>query len=159
MPLFNPSTAGAASFRGCLATLSADQTAINATGAGYTIPFDGADVYDTDSIHDPVTNNTRLTIPSGVTKVRITGNVQSSGHTSATNVISLVRLFKNGSLDYAGSPSHQGPGATGAPTGTLVSPVLEVVAGDYFELGFFVTSDTSITIEAERTSFGVEIVA
>ena len=148
---------GSTAFRGCLAKLAADQTGVNAT-ANYTIPFDGADEYDTDGIHDPVTNNTRLTVPSGVSKVRIYGSVQVSNHTSATNVIIIIRVLKNGSLDYIGCPVHVCPGSTGGPLGSFASQALPVSPGDYFEMQFFVSSDTAVDIQSERTSFGMEIV-
>jgi hypothetical protein len=56
----------AASFRGALAKKTSDQTI---TTDGF-VTFD-AEEYDTDSIHDNSTNNTRFTVPTGVTRVKL----------------------------------------------------------------------------------------
>lgn len=54
---------GAPAFVGVQAINSAGQTVNNSVAA--QIAFDGTDAFDTDAFHDPSTNNTRLTIPSG----------------------------------------------------------------------------------------------
>jgi hypothetical protein len=78
---------------------------------------------------------TRLTVPAGVTRVRLTGN----SRLSSINVDDkLVRTFiyKNGAAGYVGIPYA----SVGTNAGTyayplnIASPIITVAAGDYFEL-------------------------
>lgn len=80
--------------------------------------------YDTDSIHSTVTNTGRLTVPSGVVKVRLSAGITlTSGATSV-----IVRIDKNVSSAYPGVPNPINDG------GAVVStPVLNVTGGDFFQ--------------------------
>jgi hypothetical protein len=98
------------------------------TGGGNNPSFSD-EVYDTDNIHESVTNPERLTVPGGVTKVRLAGQIL---FVNTTNSVSLS-LLKNGAT-FAGSPTDLRGGVT-APYGAIIpidSPVLTVVEGDYF---------------------------
>jgi hypothetical protein len=140
--------------RGCLAYKSADQTTANFTTAT-ALTFD-TDNYDTDAIHDIVTNTSRMTVPAGVSRVRLQGHVRVESHTASQYV--NVAIFKNGGVDYVGqTASIQLNNLTVAQV-AVTSPVLNVVAGDYFELFLEVGSDTSITVKGTRTWFSMEIV-
>lgn len=148
---------GGSSFRGALVTKAADQTTANYTGAA-AIAWD-SEAYDTDSIHDNVTNNTRLTVPSGVTKIKLGCGIALSSISS--NGI-FVRVFKNGSntFDTAGSGQLMlnNSDSTNA-RGNFWTPVLSVTAGDYFEINLSVNTDNSITVEAGASWFAMEIIA
>ena len=139
--------------RGALVHLAA-----NDVGADYTsiaaIPFD-AEAYDTDDIHDNSTNNTRLTVPAGVTHVRLTGCIALGSTTS--NEFHTCQIRKGGSADFVGAASSAvSIGSTFNHNNTTTS-ILEVVAGDYFEL-FFQHQNGTVTIDDDRTNFGMEIV-
>lgn len=142
-------------FSGALVKKTADQTTANySTGDGVVMAFD-AEVYDVGTWHDTVTNNSRLTVPSGVTRIRLNGHVSTSNY--ASGAPSKIDFLKNGAV--IGSPdcvmgcNH----FNGQCSTQAISPVLEVTTGDYFELRFH-TTDTSITITAANTCFFIEAV-
>lgn len=104
-------------FRGCLVYKTADQTSI-ASGDAITFP---ATSYDTDSI---VTSSSVLTVPSGVSKIRLSAHLP--GFTA------VIAIHKNGS----GSALTPGGFRVAATTNasTVVSGVLPVSGGDTFTL-------------------------
>ena len=67
------------SFRGALVRNSGNQSVDSSSGTD--LSWD-TEEYDTDSIHESVTNPTRLTVPSGVTKVKLSGKMYLQAHTS-----------------------------------------------------------------------------
>lgn len=132
--------------RGCVVERSTDQTAI---ALNDKILFN-AELYDTDSIHDTTTNTSRLTVPSGVTKVKLSAAIYGSGVTG-------YEVYKNGVLLTSG-----GMGVTVnsiLPNG-VTSAVLVVTAGDYFELNADTGSSGTVcgTTCAGRSWFGMEII-
>ncbi|TCN30356.1 hypothetical protein [Sinorhizobium americanum] len=145
--------------RGCLVGRSVDLTTINAS-SGYTVPFD-AESYDTDGIHDNVTSNTRMTVPSGWSYARVGFNI------FLTNVAvqegCLVRVVHKNSAGVEqsrrGLPIQEGANAdfTEWSTSGSSAPVA-VSAGDYFEL-LLICNDTSISILASYTAFWMELLA
>lgn len=139
-------------FQGALVKKAADQLTANYTTAT-AIAWD-AETYDTSGWHDTVTNNSRLTVPGGVTKVRLCANIAVAANTA--NTWSILDFRKNGSITFDGTCALLAE--TGATTNnmSLTSPVLEVVGGDYFETFFQTQSDTSITITATRSNFSIE---
>lgn len=149
----NP-TIARASFRGALVTRASDQTAANYS-AGAAVPFD-TESYDTDSIHDNSSNTTRLTVPSGVTKVRLTGNMFLSS-VNANEVVNLD-IRKNGVQFVMGLPNASGSNAFGFPRANVCSAVMTVTAGDYFEMFITTSGDASITVVATGTWFAMEII-
>lgn len=107
--------------------------------------------YDTGAWHDNVTNPSRLTVPSGVSYVRVCGNMVDTS--SVSGQFNLV-LYKNGSDTFPGACTMECETAGGDGV-SLVSPVIPVVPGDYFELYAFATS--SRTTDADvRTNFSIE---
>lgn len=141
------------SFRGAMVKKSADQTAADYTGAAI-MAFD-AEVYDTGGWHDTVTNNSRLTVPAGVTAVRVGGTVSISSSTADT--YKFLDIIKNGAT-FDGRPATSAEiGSTGVLL-NVVSGVLAVSAGDYFEMRLIEESDNSVTIIAAETTFWIEAV-
>lgn len=103
-----------------IVTKSADQSYSASQTAALTF---NTETVDTNGWHDNATNNTRLTVPSGVSRVRLTFSVYSTTQTDAR-----VWITKNGTAI--------GP-KLGKYFGTAVSAgsgILEVSPGDYFEL-------------------------
>lgn len=150
-----PSGGVGGSFRGALVKKSADQTGANfSVEAAVTWP---AEEYDTDGIHDNITNNTRLTVPSAVSKVRVGFGLFLSSITSGT--ATYATIYKNGAtyvgvarLHYTATPNSQWSGGTW-------TAVLNVSEGDYFELKIQSGADASVTVLAADSWFAMEIVA
>lgn len=121
------------------------------------IPWQEA-VYDTDDFWAGAAPS-RLTVPAGVTKVRLTASVSFEGLATAGSV--FAQFFRNGASLSPGS----GPTARQSNTGfsdnvlPLVSPVVNVTAGDYFEVRATVSmSGQDQILEDYRTWFALEVV-
>jgi hypothetical protein len=148
-------TGGGGSFRGALVKKAADQTAANYT-AGANVAWDAED-YDTDAIHDNVTNNSRLTVPSGVTKIRLSAAIEVLAGTLGTNNFVLLTITKNGA-NFPGRPGQLVSSGHNGAFVNVVSPVVTVTAGDYFQANLVIQTDTSVTIESDTSWFAMEIV-
>jgi hypothetical protein len=143
--------------RGALVYPSSTQSLSN--GVEAAISFN-TESYDTDSIHSNTTNNSRLTVPSGITKVKLSGNFQiasASDYTSGT-----LRIKKNGST-FIGGPyvGAEPSSSTGVVLG-VSSAVVEVTSGDYFELYASqvnsATASRSTNLIANGNWFAMEII-
>jgi len=145
-----------ASFRGCLVYLT---TNFVLPSSAYTPLGFAEEEYDTDSIHSTVTNNSRLIVPAGVTRVRLTGNVIMAGGSSG---ISQVNINKNGTNNFMGSAEHRRAlNTTVLPASNMSTPVLSVTAGNYFELVVLQTSGADTTAYGgafTSTWFAMEII-
>lgn len=110
-----------------------------------------SEAYDTDNIHDVTTNTSRLTVPTGVTKVKLSGE----GSNWSGGVACLMRFYKNGSASFAGNSQLYIPAvATQGGGGMISTAPVSVVAGDYFE--FYSTS--IINGYAYNAWFAMEII-
>ncbi len=143
---------GAFPFSGALVKPSVDLTTQDFSTAA-AIAFD-AETYDVGAWHDNSTNNTRLTVPTGVNRVRIAGNAHLNDIDANSHW--LLKILKNGALVPGLSRTHVDVNTTG-PALSVVSAVVEVVAGDFFEL-LIDTVDNSVTVEADDTYFAIEAV-
>jgi hypothetical protein len=143
-------------FRAAMVKKAADQTAADYTTAA-NIAWD-SEVYDTDGIHDNASNNSRLTVPAGVSYVKVGGTV-ATGSVVLGSEFNML-LLKNGSSSFDGSVRQvfEGPTTTLSPGGSFASGAIPVSPGDYFEINFQVIGDSSITITASRSNFWMEIV-
>lgn len=137
-------------FKGCLVKRSTDLAIPNAVVT--TINFDQED-YDTNSIHDNSTNNTRLTVPVGVSKVRVTATAQFP---NAGGSLRSFTICKNGAPPY---PVADVRGVIATTMYMhLSSPVISVISGDYFEVLTYQDSGSTLTINKDYLRFGLEIV-
>lgn len=144
-----------ARFMGARAKKSADQTAANYS-AGVIIAWD-AESFDTDAFHDTSTNNSRMTIPSGlgIKSVNVKGDVYVSS-LAASNYTSAV-LYKDGAQAFEGASAGDDNSATFTAKDCLViAQNVKVADGSYFEI-WFATADTSITVVADKSSFAIEV--
>lgn len=133
-------TGGGSTFVGVRARTSADQSL--GTDTMTYIPFDGTDDYDTDSMHDPSTNNTRLTVPAGEGgKYHVT----ASAFTSHTYGDGFCVLRKNGTTIVATGVMADHPGSVGA---AYASATLDLSAGDYIEFGIRVENASKSVTDA-----------
>lgn len=148
---------GGGSFSGAMVKKSANQTGADYSG-GVNIAFD-AEAYDVGGWHDNVTNNTRLTVPSGVNYVICAASVSMAN--VGTNVTIFLLLMKNGSATaiFDGAVGQQSfTGVTTDPTISFSSGAIPVSAGDYFEVFLLTAGDTSIDITAARCMFSIRAV-
>jgi hypothetical protein len=93
---------------------------------------------DTSGWHDG-TNPTRVTVPSGVSYVRLACNLQTSSNSSQV----VLSLIKNGSV-FVGSVSYDND-TTGQDFLNVCTGIIPVSPGDYFEATIFSTNARSIT--------------
>jgi hypothetical protein len=142
-------------FKGALLQRSTDLTSVSFP---VLIPFEST-VYDTDVFWD-AGNPSRITIPSGVTKVRLQGCVSLAA--SATSGGVYVSFAKNGGGDVAGCgvfTVRQGTSGYNNNDFAVSTAVLPVTAGDYFELRVTSTTSNWDDIRAStRTWFAIEVV-
>lgn len=117
-------------FRGCLANKTTNQ--VLTTGVNNIITLN-TEIYDTDAIHDTATNTERLTVPAGVTVVRLGAFVIYAS--AATAAYRYTALLKNNSV-VTGLPSDiRYPAGGGLQTyANLQSADIQVTAGDYFHI-------------------------
>ena len=95
-----------------------------------TATFDSEE-YDTDAIHDLVTNPERLTVPAGITEVKVHALMDFAANITGFRA---ALIQKNGGA-FVGAPTHNGTAnSAGTTTTALSSPTLHVTGGDYFEL-------------------------
>ena len=109
-------------------------------------------VYDTDAFWS-AGNPTRHTVPAGVAKVRLKGNLNwtfgGSGHRH-------IWVHKNGAL-FFGTAKESDEGDAGVEG--IGSAVVDVTPGDYFELIALQTSASTKNVTAdELTWFAIEVV-
>lgn len=148
-------------FSGALVVKSADQTTANFTAAFTALTWN-TETYDVGGWHDTGSNTSRLTVPSGVTHVKLTGAVGISEITGVTSSVYLA-VFKNGDTAAATRAINLpvvGPlvMSGGDYQLSLASGPLAVSSGDYFELYILVTSDTSVTVTAGQSFFAIEAI-
>lgn len=136
-------------FNGAKVDLTANLSLADYTTAT-AIAFDDED-FDTHGWHDTVTNNTRLTVPSGVTKVQLTGYLVLTSAT-ATEWVQL-QILKNGTTEVANTRLEAG----GTTPLVNVSALDECTATDYYELLVRVEADTSTQV-LQGTWFAVQAV-
>lgn len=134
---------------------SGAQANVDFSGSGANVAFD-AEVYDTDAFHDTVTNNSRITIPSGlgIKKVRIVGGFQANNFTAEQSF--ALRIYKNGAELKRGCGTMWNDSDSSAIRAQAVSGSIAVAAADYFELHGDSTGDTAVDVDAE-TSFSLEV--
>jgi len=110
------------------------------------------DVYDTDNIHDPLSNSTRWTMPVGFTKFEMIIGYKLDSFGSAQDGLGHVRLRKNGitngavdsiqvgswipwNSDASGGGTNESGGGTGeAGMQAWYSGLINMDAGDYVEV-------------------------
>ena len=144
-------------WRGCRAYRTSNTTGVT---TGSAISWN-ASTLDTDSIWSSGAAS-RLTVPSGVTKVRLFWSVAYEALLTAGSV--FARPQKNGAA--FGTTEHYGSdigrqGTTGFNDNTShgFSGVLSVVGGDYFELlAIFSMTGQDQIISERRTWFEMEII-
>lgn len=142
-------------YRGALVRKASNQTGANYTTAT-AVGWD-QEARDTDSIHDNVTNNTRLTVPSGFTEVELRGQIVLASGTADDFV--QVDIRKNGSGTYNGAGKAIWEAGATTPQVQVFTAVLTVTGGDYFELFLRTQTDASVDITAADSWFEMKLIA
>lgn len=139
-------------YRGCVARKTGNQSI--STSSTTALAFDAADSIDTDGIHDPSSNNERLTVPAGVTKIRLRAFIPWA---AAANGFRQAFFVKNGATTLDAERVDPGNGSTGIYQ-TIVSEPLIVTSGDYFNVAVWQDSGGSVNVAGARAWFEMEIV-
>ena len=138
-------------FRGALVHINAPQVISNITLTAVNWDLE---VYDTDSIHESITYPSRLTVPAGVTFVKLVGNIYWADNSTGFR---YFVIYKNGDL-FNGSPILRCP-ATGTSEGNICSPVVAVTGGNYFTLVVYQSSGGNLNVvNYQGTWFAMEII-
>lgn len=153
---------GGGGIRGALAYRTTTQSIPNAV---FTSLLFTQEAYDTDNIHNNVTNPNRLTVPAGVTQVRFHAGIQFVANFTGTR---LIRMRKNGLLiSVDDDRSAYQPWVTFSPHiqnihdhGTvLLTGLCLVAAGDWFELQCWQSSGGNLNTIGSRPFLEMEIIA
>ena len=124
-------------FYGAMAARNSNQTISNDTWT--TVTWD-AEVHDTDSMFSTSTNPTRITVPTGVTQIRVSSFIYYQWHASKAQGLHrhVQRIKKNGSFHaYGFSIFADFAAANYNFMAGSYWPVLFVTPGDYIELEVF----------------------
>lgn len=146
-------------FRGALVFKSANQ---NITIGTLTILTWNQEVYDTSNLHNN-TNSSRLTVPAGVTRVRLNANVSWAQGVLATAGIE-IELLKNAAPFRGGFHVFVEDDISAATGGLRMngsSPPLLVTGGDFFEVRVRQNTSISLNVEADGgngTWFAMELI-
>ena len=138
---------GSKAFSGAFLKKSSNQSLISGTNTKITFDIEN---YDTNNIHDNTTNNTRLIVPSGVGKVKISGG-------AGAGPFQLLQIYKNNNSYINNISMSVGQFSNLQQYLFISTPVIEVFAGDYFELLMYTTDPTG-TAGFGVTWFAMEII-
>lgn len=142
------------SHRGALVRRTSDQAIPNSTQT--TLSWQTTE-YDTSSIWS-AGSPTRLTVPTGVTKVKLYAEVRFDANITGDRSLNIQ---KNGA-GFVGSGNQSMRACSGGAQTTTVqsfTPVIVVTAGDYFELKCTQTSGVSLNVQSGNpTWLAMEIV-
>lgn len=143
----DPTGGGSAPVKEAKVAKTAPQTIPDATTIYLTFE---SEEYDTDSFHDTVTNNTRLTIPENGTYL-VLGQVEFAPDNTADR---LACIQKNGSINLG---LVRQPSITNAGTSQRIQVVAHapLIAGDYVELRAFQNTGGNLDVLTPGTFFSI----
>ena len=130
---------------GCKVVTSAAQA--TASGTFLFVAFAAADIRDTDAYHDIVTNNTRMTVPTGMGGIyRLTAHVE--WQINATG----QRLLGYRVTGVTTTWMESRVGVTTFETRQSGSEEIALVAGDYVEIVAMQNSGAGLNVNLARAS-------
>lgn len=143
---------GGSTYRGAVAAFSVDQLVT----IGDTILAFNVTNFDTDSVHDNAVNNSRMTVPAGVTKVKFFFSISFYNTDTATSYSARLRKNSGGDINIFTVVSE--PNGYG-PTNALSSAMATIActAGDYFEVIFNNVDRSGTMARATDTFFEMQI--
>ena len=141
--------------RGALVTHTTNTTNIS---GGVILDWD-TESFDTDGFHDTVTNNSRFTIPAGVTKVKISAQIALTDLSVSSETFLSFRI-NGGNLSpvVQGTYKDDSTGGFSNRAYQIESYVIDVVEGDYLEIRVNNSSTSNDDIKATDTWFSLEVV-
>jgi len=150
IPAWAAAGGGGVPFGGALVQSGSNQSIITATFVPLTF---SSNVYDTDSLHNPAVNPTRLTVPAGWTKVRLYGGIQWASDSIGRR---WIMFYKNGA-SFPGHAESQYLPRNNAENSNA-SPPVPCAENDYFELVVRTASSGTDTIQGpqDATYFAIE---
>lgn len=125
------------------------------TALGWTTQFWHYNPANTGFFLDVVTNNSRITMPSGydTSMVRLRGQVALENITAGD--WAELKILRNGSGTPIGRSTHYIPNTASAIQ--IESRPLFVNAADYFELFLQIGADTTVDVKAYESWFEIEV--
>ena len=144
---------GLTAFRGALVDLASNYSLADATNTA--IPWT-SEVEDPENLHSNTVNNTRITVPTGVSRVRPVGTVTFASNSTGLRQIQFV--LNGSSVEGIGTTSI-GANASGTTTINISGYPISVSPGDYVECKAYQNSGGSLNIvSGTSTWFGLEII-
>jgi hypothetical protein len=135
---------GSPTFVGANATKTANQSLANATLTAVT--FEGTDILDSNSFHNPSSNNTRMTIPTGYDgKYLIQATIEFASNTTGGREL---QIYKNGTtvLQYVTTDAE-------GSLSIAISGTFGLVATDYVEIRAYQSSGGALDIWATNSGY------
>lgn len=149
----------AGSFKGVLLTNTASQNIVSQpTTTDLTW---NTEEYDTDGFHDNVTNPERITVPAGVSKVRVGAEAAftSAGNGAGYRAIQITKT-PNDNFPRQMSSDLIEPNSTYGTTVRANCPIVDVAPGDYFvaKVRHLDGADLSVGGHNTSTKFWLEVI-
>ena len=134
--------ASGSTFVGCGVKKTTDQSLSNST---YTVVSWDSENFDTNTMHDNATNNTRITIPTGKSGYYLlTGGIAFNSNGTGNRI---VRVYKNGAdLRWLSSVAAAN---TGNFTIVPFSQTFSLTAADYLEIYAYQTSGGALSVMSD----------
>ena len=153
-PIINATGGGSSAFSGARLRGGISQSIPNSLVS--IVTWDQED-YDEGNWHDNVTNNSRLTVPAGVDRIRMNAKMVFASNSTGVRQFELLR---NGSTpDVANIDTRINATSDGNTEVTISSGVLEVTPGDYFEMRVLQTSGGNLSLFKTVSYFSIEAVS
>lgn len=129
----------------CKANRTTTQSIADLTATA--VSFDAADSWDTDSIHSPSTNPSRLTVPSGLGgKYLIVASVPWANHTTGWRDFT-IRANGSTGLDS----TRVGTGVANPYPISTITTIQQLAAGTYLEVVVWQNSGAALDVLAGAT--------
>jgi hypothetical protein len=129
---------------GCYIYKSASQTISTSTVTAVSF---NTESFDTDSMHDNVTDNTRITIPAGKAgKYQVNSTILFANNTTG---LRRIELWLNGSLFQQDSMAVSSNDGRAFMT---IASVLNLAAADYIEIYVFQSSGGNLDVWGDNTN-------
>lgn len=146
-------------YRGCVANRATSALTIP-TSTETAVIFQQPDTVDTDDMHDTSTNPTRITVPADVDATKDFGRIIANANVSAlaTNGRAYIVIKESGAYlsPTVRSEVQVGTSAVGAFHASLVSPLLVLTPGNYYEV--YVFQDSGGNESLLDASFELQII-
>ncbi len=125
-----------------------------ANGGVQSVDWDSA-VYDVGDWFDQPGNPSRLTVPAGITRIRVGAAVAYILMPITADCFANIR--KNNAPEWDGVPQMSGSNDVFTNgSGVMWSPWVDVVPGDYFEVWLQHTHTTAEALDQDRSWFAIE---